>query len=182
MKHRTIALFFVAALSCCNRPSAEMAHPSPNVVNPSPGSGYVPPATTQGKDGWVMYVNAKTWTPANVKDFRPGFATPEAALLHFYASKMRGDEDWKQALVNESIPNWDRVFTVEMFKRLQDKLDRSKNWIYFEVSLVGKMENGDKLYIKVREKIGFEGRIESGTDDATLMKIGDRWVVVSIPT
>ncbi len=181
MKHQTLAVLLAAALACCHRPSAEMA-PPPTTAAPHQGTEYVPPATTPGVDGWVMYVNAKPYTPANVKDFRPGFATPEAALLHFYASKMRGDEDWKQALVNESIPDWDRVFSAAMFKRLQEKLDRSRNWNYLEISLVGKKESGDRIHIKIKARIEAGGRMESGTDDATLMKIGDRWVVVSIPT
>jgi len=150
---------------------------------PAPASGprtaaWTPPATRPGDDGWEMYLDAQTLTPQTAAAFRPGFETPEAALLSFYASRMRGDDDWKQALAAEGNP----AFADGDLKRLGRKLEKAKDWKYLEVRLIGKKPNDEELYVKVFMKIAIGSEVEDGTDEATLVQVGGRWYVLAIPT
>jgi len=143
-----------------------------------PATAWTPPKTEPGADGWERYVDAPTLTPATAVGFTPGFDTPEGALLSFYASRMRGDDAWRSALADEKNP----AFGPGDLARLNRKLDNSKDWKYLEVRLVGKKPDDEELWIKIYMKVGIGGKIDDGEDEATLVLVGGRWYVLSIPT
>jgi hypothetical protein len=148
-------------------------------VTPAPPAApWTPPKTEPGADGWERYVDVPTLTPATAAGFTPGFDTPEGALLSFYASRMRGDDAWRSALADEKNP----AFGPGDLARLNRKLDNSRDWKYLEVRLVGKKSKDEELWIKIHMKIEIGGQIDGGEDEATLVSVGGRWYVLSIPT
>lgn len=148
-------------------------------VGPSPATpAWTPPKTHPGDDGWERYVDAPTLTPTTAAGFTPGFDTPEGALLSFYASRMRGDDAWRSALANEKTP----AFGPGDLARLERKLEKSKDWKYLEVRLVGKKSKDEELWIKIYMKVEIGGQLDGGEDEATLVFVDGRWYVFSIPT
>jgi hypothetical protein len=59
------------------------------------------PLTTPGEDGWETYVDAPALDPASAAGVMPGQESAEAALVHFYASWLRGDEEYLAAVPPE---------------------------------------------------------------------------------
>lgn len=148
-------------------------------VGPAPATpAWTPPKTAPGDDGWETYVDAPTLTPATAAGFTPGFDTPEGALLSFYASRMRGDDAWRSALADEKTP----AIGPGDLARLNRKLDHSQNWKYLEIRLVGKKSKDEELWIKIYLKVQIGRKLDGGEDEATLVFVGGRWYVVSIPT
>ncbi len=186
MKSVLLWILFPALAACTNQKEAHVPKndtPPPReatvVTPPGPtAAAWTPPKTEPGDDGWERYVDAPSLTPATAAGFTPGFDTPEGALLSFYASKMRGDDAWRAALADGKNP----AFGKGDLDRLNRKLDHSKDWKYLEVRLVGKKSKDEELWIKIYMKIEFNGKLDDGEDEATLVNVGGRWYVLSIPT
>lgn len=67
------------------------------------------------------------YTSAECQDLSaPGDASPEAAVLHYYASRIRGDSAWEEVL-----PPPD-----QRGERLQRKLEKVKTWRFESVQLL----------------------------------------------
>lgn len=143
------------------------------------GSKYIPPEVKSGENGWELYTSAQTYTPQNSSSFNPGFSTPEGAVLYFYTSKMAGTDNWKKSLIENGCEQGNSRYC----RRLLRKLDKSKDWKYMEVKLVGRKTAKGRMYIKLFMKVDTgKPRFESGTDEAAVIFQDGRWFVVSIPT
>ena len=189
MKIASWIILMVTLMACTNQKEAHVPKndtpPLRETVTTGPAAGpatgnsaWAPPKTEPGDDGWERYVDAPTLTPATAAGFTPGFDTPEGALLSFYASRMRGDDAWRSALADEKNP----AFGPGDLARLNRKLDKSRDWKYLEVRLVGKKPDDEELWIKIYMKVEIGGQLDDGEDEATLVRVGGRWYVLAIPT
>ncbi|MBI2901622.1 MAG: hypothetical protein HYY17_15675 [Planctomycetes bacterium] len=135
---------------------------------------YKAPDTKPGaKEGWEDYVEPPMYDAEKVKDLAPGLDSPEAAVVHFYASRIRGDEKWKEALPPRE--KWD--------KSLERKLAKMEKWVFKKMQLVGRKKVGeDEWYVKIYMEVEIEGKKDSGKDTATVRRIEGKWYVARPPT
>jgi hypothetical protein len=143
---------------------------------PSPpqaaGELEVPPVV-QEEDGWESYRDPIILGDGNVKDLMPGQSTPEAAVVHFYASRIRRDEHYLDVLPPKE----------QWTGKLAGALEKMDKWTFIEVRLMGRKKlSEDEVWIKVYMEVEVEGKPDSGMDEVTLNKIGDKWFVVEPPT
>ncbi|MBU1534201.1 hypothetical protein KKF84_02710 [Myxococcota bacterium] len=143
---------------------------------------YVPPKTRPGDGGWIDYVDAPVYDAKSSVGVAPGFATPEAAVVHFYTSRIRKDDLWKKALVTEGLVVGTKTVTERNLKRLTRKLKKMNTWTFISFSLVKKKEKEGEIYIKIEMTIEYRGRQKTGKDEATVIKSGDRYYLISVPT
>jgi len=137
------------------------------------GSSYQPPQTEPGDDGWTTYVDPVTWTARNTGDLRPGDASAEAAAVHYLASRVRGDRAFTQVLPPPG----------QRGERLTRQLRDHDAWRFHGFRLIGRKDAGEgDVWIKVWMEISAEGDHDEGTDELTLRPVGERWVVVEVPT
>ena len=69
----------------------------------------------------------------------PGDASPEAAVMHFYASRMRGDKRWQE------------VIPTPPSERLKRQIAEYDAWRFLKVRLVGKRPTaGDPEAFSIR--------------------------------
>lgn len=135
------------------------------------GAAYVPPETMQGEDGWMTYVDATEVGPKDAADLNPAPASPEAAVVKFLASRMRGDTAWQQALVTERS------------SRLERQIAKWQDWRIDGFQLRGrKPTRGDGVYIRVFFRLTVDGASDSGTDDFDVIPDGGEWRIASIPS
>lgn len=134
------------------------------------------PPTTKTDGDKELYVDPPTLTPETSVGLEPGRSSPEAAVTHFYASRMRGDKAYEAVL-----PPPDKQEDAE---RLSFKLEKMSDWTFEEVKLVSKKQadGPNRLWIKVFLKIQRAGRSKGGTDDVEVIKIGEEWFVAMPPT
>jgi hypothetical protein len=137
------------------------------------GTPFTPPKTgPAGSDGWEPYVKPLTLKKDTVKGVAPGHGSPEAAVVHFYASRLRGDDRYKEVLP----PGW------EQSGMLRRKLDKMSSWTFHEVTLLKRKKIELGYWIKLRMTIGYRGRTKTGTDGATVNRINGKWYVTRPPT
>ncbi|MDP2305737.1 MAG: hypothetical protein Q8P18_06890 [Pseudomonadota bacterium] len=132
---------------------------------------FTAPETFEAEDGWQFYTNAPAWDLPAVADLAPGDATPEAAVVHFYASRMRKDLRWEEVLpaVRSDV--------------LVRKLARMEGWTIRTLRLVARKQRSDRRwYVKVHLDLLRDGKEVAFRDDATVERDGDRWVVTRPPT
>ncbi len=137
----------------------------------SGGAVYQAPATQPGDDGWEVYVDAVALTPANAATVGVGHDTPEAAVMAFFASRMRGDDAWKRTI--ETPPS----------ERMTRKLAKYEAWTFRSVKLDSRKRSGEGRYwITVEMTIEVRGKSDSGKDQAEAVLIDGKWWVRSVPT
>ncbi len=130
-----------------------------------------PPETFEAADGWQFYIDAPTWDAAAAADLAPGGDSPEAAVVHFYASRLRGDTRWEEAL------------PAERSDTLVRKLERMDGWEIRTARLVArKQRSPGRWYVKVALDLVREGKEVAFRDDVTVEREGDRWVVARPPS
>ncbi|MBN2135886.1 MAG: hypothetical protein JW737_09160 [Acidobacteria bacterium] len=123
-------------------------------------------------NGWAIYNDIFTITIENAGGLNPGNISPEAALTQFYASLIRRDKCYLIALP-----------PGKMDSDLQRSVDEVTGWNFLEIRLEKRKKlSKDSYWISLWMKIEFQGKIESGTDDAALEKIGGKWYIVDPPT
>lgn len=129
-----------------------------------------PPPTFPNDDGWERYLDAPLVDAFSAAELRPGDGSPEAAVLHYCASRIRGDADWEQ------------VLPAERDEALQRKLDRVGAWTLRSARLVArKGEPGHRYYVKLEFEVEVEARVKRATNDFTVRWREDRWVVERMP-
>lgn len=134
---------------------------------------YSPPPMTPRGDGWEAYVDAPIHDATNVAELAPGTLSPEAAVIHFYASRIRGDERYL-----EVMPPPEQRHPV-----VARKLAKMAAWSFEQVKLVARSERGrDKFYIKIALTIRFRDKTKAFTDDVTVQQSAEQWLVVRPPT
>ena len=93
--------------------------------------------------------------------------------MHYLASRVRGDKRFHDVLVEEA----------QRSERLNRKLETHDQWSFESFRLVGTQDAGDgKVWVKVWMTIRVGDDQDEGTDDFTVIKQGDRWLLVSVPT
>ncbi len=129
------------------------------------------PETFDAADGWQFYTEAPTWDASAAALLSPGGASPEAAVVHFYASRIRGDQKWEEALP-----------TIRS-AALTRKLERMADWQIHTLRLVARKQRGSgRYYVKVALDITRDGKSVAFRDDATVEREGERWVVARPPS
>jgi hypothetical protein len=132
----------------------------------------VPQVSPADADGWESYSTPVVLNEDTVDGLAPGTGSPEAAVVHFFASKIRGD-----SCFNDVIPK-----DKEKYSSAYRILERIKDWKFLEVTLLERKKRGTERYwIKVKMKIEIEGDIDSGTDEATVRQIDGKWYVTRPP-
>ncbi len=133
---------------------------------------YVPPAAKPAADGWSLYESAPTWTADTVADLHPGNATAEAAVVHYLASRVRGDRAFEEVLPLGIVGDGPMV----------RKLAEHGQWTFHAFRLVGRKETGSgELWIKVWMRISCEGDEDSGEDEFTVSCSRGTCIVTSVP-
>lgn len=135
---------------------------------------FTPPATKEAdKDGWEAYVDPPVLDEQSSRDLSPGTDSPEAAIVHFYASRIRGDEKYLEALPPRE--KWS--------DSLKRKIDQISKWTFKKAQIVARKKNGGaSFYVKVYLEVEVDGKKDSGKDTATVEKIDGKWYVVRPPT
>ena len=134
-------------------------------------SSFTPPATRAGQAGWLDFVDAPRLDRASARGVKPGDGTPEAAVTHFYASRLRGDASFRDVLL--SPPS----------DRLTRALAEIDGWKFQSFELVGRKDrSADSVWIRVRFEIEVKGRRDGGTDEVGVRRVDGRWRIESVPT
>lgn len=134
-------------------------------------SAYTPPATQAGSNGWLEYVAAARLDPSSARGVLPGDVSAEAAVTHFYASRLRGDQRWREVLA--SPPS----------ERLERNLADLETWKFHSFELVGRKERAPgSLWLRVRFEIEVDGARDEGTDEVGVREVDGRWRIESVPS
>lgn len=145
-------------------------------MSAAPGSGsFEVPATEPRDGGWEAFVEPMRIEMAGSSDVKPGCDSPEAAVAHFYASLMRGDDAWKQAVPG---PDGDRDDV------LRRKLETLLSWEFKAVELRQRRLRGTsrasvRVYLEV---VTPEGPDEAEDDVEVRRQDDGRWLVTRPPT
>lgn len=154
------ALLPTLLLGACGGPAAS-----------APQQAFEAPASRAGADGWSEYVDAPTIDAAAARQLAPGDASPEAAVSHFYASRIRGDGRYREVLV--APPS----------SRLERGLAELDDWKFRRFRLVGVKERAPgSLWVRVWFEIEVGGKSDGGTDEVGLRQVDGRWRIESVPT
>jgi len=126
-----------------------------------------------GPTRWEQYQASPTITSENAQGVSPGTSSPEAAVAHFYASRIRGDEAWQEVLPEED----------QRSDTLRRKLERMADWHYTSMALVTrKPKSQQRFYVRVALELEIAGRHQAVQNEVTVQLIGDRWLVMRPPT
>lgn len=97
---------------------------------------------------------------------------PESMVEYFYASKIRGDEKWKNVLQSEN--QWS--------ERMKYSLRKYENWNFTTFHLVKKKRHsGSGWWIAVYFEIEVNGEKDGGTDEVSLQFNGSEWIITEVP-
>ncbi|MCP4216990.1 MAG: hypothetical protein GY765_20235 [bacterium] len=134
--------------------------------------GFKPPEVKAGENGWQDYVDPPMLDKGTVKDLKPGQGSPEAAVVHFYASKVRGDEAYNDVL----LPLEKRA------RKLTHTMEKSKDWKFLKFQLKGKKKlEGNRYWIKIYFELSIKGKTDGGEDEAQVRFIDGKWYVYTVP-
>lgn len=134
-------------------------------------SAYTPPPVEAGDDGWETYVDPLLFDTATAAGVSPAPETPEAAVVLFLASRIRGDTAWQDAL------------TAEPGRKLQRAIDEWSGWTLVKARLEArKMKGDDRYYVRVWFEIGIDGDTDEGSDEFTVIRENDGWRITGIPS
>ncbi len=142
----------------------------PSTAVPPAATGYAPPESNEDADGNLVYVDPPSYDASGVVDLAPGTATPEAAVVTYLASRIRGDERYREVMV------------ADCERRCQRGLAEHDTWTFLEFRLVSRGQEQDRLYFKAWFKITYEGDEDEGTDDFTLIRENGEWRIAEVPT
>ncbi len=167
LKKITVIILLLAAFWFLQGESMEAGDPCGNTAKIK-----LPTAQPADETGWEAYDFQFIITPENAEGLNPGTGSPEAVVIQFYASIMRGDECYKN-VIPENMDGFD----------IGRALEEVKSWEFLEVKLLKRKIAGEGEYwVKLYMKIKYKGDVDSGTDEATVTKIGGRWLLTDPPT
>jgi hypothetical protein len=173
MSCKTTAIYF--ALSACLAASYACGLGSGGGSDTAGrAQAFTPPqAGPADSEGWETYSEPLTLTKDTVAGLYPGHGSPEAAVVHFYASRIRGDSRYKEVLP----PDW------EQSSSLKRKLERMSKWTFEKVTLLKrKKRRSERYWIMIEMTISYEGKTDSGSDEAEVRQIEGRWYITRPPT
>ena len=127
----------------------------------------------QKEDYATKIANAPMLDNTNAKTIKSYENTPESVVTYFYASKIRGDDKWKEVMIPES--EWD--------ERVKYKVEKYSKWTITKFQLREKKKSGEtSYYIKIYMEIEVDGKKDGGEDTVTVKMINGKWTIISIPT
>jgi len=101
---------------------------------------------------------------------------PESVLTYFLASKIRGDNDWEEAVPTLSQRASKLRIGLQTYKE--------ENWQFINAQLLEKEAINDNSYwiaVSLSLNINGEGVQQSAEDEFTLKRFGSEWFVVEVP-
>lgn len=139
------------------------------------GSGgatpYTPPAATAGADGWETYADAPMVDASAARGLDPAPDSPEAAVVKFLASRVRGDDAWEGAMV--ASPS----------DRAKRSLSEWDEWELARFQLRGRKATGaDSYYVKTFFEIAVDGDTDEGEDEFEVVREDGGWRVATPPS
>ena len=145
--------------------------PAPLPAPAVPEPGFTAPATKAGKRGLSKYIDAPKYDANNVADLAPGGGSPEAAVVHYLASRVRHDERYRE------------VITASCSRDCKYGLAEHDMWKFRGFRLVSRKQTAPgKFWIEVWFEIKHRGGIDTGTDEFTVVAEADGYRIVEVPT
>ncbi|HEY0137908.1 MAG TPA: hypothetical protein VGB85_27670 [Nannocystis sp.] len=149
-------------------PVAESPAPVPLEAPPT-ASVFVAPALEQGKGRTAKYVDAPKYDANNVADMVPGASSPEAAVVHYLASRIRGDEHYREVMLARCSRGCGLAYH-----------DR---WKFRAFRLVSRTQVATgKFEVKAWFEVKAQGSVESGEDEFTVVAEGDEFRIAEVPS
>jgi len=138
---------------------------------PATAGSYSPPATKPGDKGWLDYVDPRLLDSGSARGLEPRPETPEAAVVLFLASRIRGDGVWKKAIA------------ADPGRRAKRALAKWQGWKLRKAQLrARKLRGENRGYVRVWFELSISGKTETGTDDFTVVKEAGGWRVKEPPS
>ena len=130
------------------------------------------PRVQTAENGWENYIPKIDINKETAEELKPGQDSPEAAVVHFYASMIRKDNACLDVLPPSLKPS------DEVYERVQE----IKEWTFNNVELWSRKEFArDRYWILIHMEIEFQGKSKSGEDEVEVQLIGGKWCVVRPP-
>ncbi len=175
---RAILLAATGALLVASgcRPQTEAPRPpASGEVAAAPASAqaqaFTVPATRPREDGAAEYVDAPRYDASNVAGLAPGASSPEAAVVHYLASRVRRDDRYRE------------VMTQYCKGDCAENLAEHDTWKFRAFRLVSRQpDDAGGWWIEAWFEIEFEGGVDSGSDEFTVVKAADGYRIVEVPT
>lgn len=134
-------------------------------------TAYAPPQIVQGENGWESYVEPMMIDAQTAAGLTPAPDSPEAAVVRFLASRIRGDDAWQDAMVDD--PG----------RKTRKALKTWKGWRLNAAQIQSrKMRGADRGYVRVWVDLTIDGKSETGSDDFSVRREGDGWRISEVPS
>lgn len=131
------------------------------------------PLAEAGEGDWEAYDHPAALSPDIAGDVAPGGGSPEDAVAHFYASRMRGDDRWQE--VFPPPEEWPGL--------LERKLAKMAGWGFEGLRFLGrKPKSRNRYYVRVELDVRSGERLKSVTNEVTVQEREGSWLVVRPPT
>lgn len=167
--------------AACAGPDVELQPRSVDTPAPSePATPAAVPASTsfdvptkiRDEAGRVEYAEARLYAPADVAMLAPGNRTPEAAVAHYIASRMRGDDRYREVVAGlDANPG-----------AIPEAIGEHDRWTFEEFQLVGRRDDGvSATSITVQLTTTSGDAAASNTWDFAVAEIEARWYIVGVP-
>lgn len=95
----------------------------------------------------------------------------ESMVTYYFASRIRGDEKWKEVLPDPSLWTDRMIYSIEKHNQLN--FTKYKNLGFYEG------EYG--AYVKVFIWVEMNGKSDGGIDDVTLKQENGQWIIWKVP-
>ncbi|MBD3636501.1 MAG: hypothetical protein HUJ25_04095 [Crocinitomicaceae bacterium] len=111
-------------------------------------------------------------TKDNAGDFQTFSRSDVISMVDFYfASRIRGDEKWRDVLPPEE----------EWSSKMKRSVESHDKWEFLEYKNNG-LKNDNERYVTVYFKISFNGKTDDGTDEVEVKKLGNEWMIKKVPS
>lgn len=132
---------------------------------------FAPPEVRPGENGWEEYVDPPVIDRTMAQGLSPPPETPDAAVVRFLASRIRGDGDWRDAMVDD--PG----------RKAKKALKSWDDWTLRSAQLrARKFKTDDRGYVRVWFDLSISGDSETGTDDFTVVREAEGWRISQPPS
>jgi len=132
---------------------------------------YTPPQIVQGEGGWESYIEPLMINPDTAQGLSPDPDTPEAAVVRFLASRIRGDRAWQDVMV------------ADPGRKTKKALKTWSRWTLNAAQIQSrKMRGENRGYVRVWVDLTIDGDNETGSDDFTVKRETDGWRISEIPS
>jgi hypothetical protein len=138
----------------------------------------IPAVTYGGPDGVEDYIDPVIYDSSNTADLAPGQASPEAAVVHVYASLIRGDTRFREVIAPSSILPPDISEDLRNYSFME-----TITWDVKRVKLHSRRQyQPGRMWITLWMEVSYQGELDEGTDEVELILVEGKWYVVRLPT